>query len=87
MSAGRHWPYAPALFVSTRRPMPQHAPQALSDDDVHAVSAYVLNLNGLLSADATIDAKTLPAIKMPNREMFSNDPRPDVKNPACMTDR
>jgi len=48
-------------------------------------SAYILNLNGLLPADATLDAKTLSGIKMPNRNMFVSDPRPDVKNPACMT--
>ena len=45
------------------------------------VSAYILNLNGLLPADARLDAKTLPAVKMPNRDMFVGDPRPDVKNP------
>jgi len=39
----------------------------------------------LLPAEATLDAKTLSAIKMPNRNMFVDDPRPDVKNPACMT--
>jgi hypothetical protein len=61
-------------------------PESLSNDDVYAVSAYILNLNGLIPADATLDAKTLSAIGMPNRKMFVDDPRPDVKNPACMTD-
>jgi S-disulfanyl-L-cysteine oxidoreductase SoxD len=65
--------------------MPQNAPQSLSNEDVYAVSAYILYLNGLLAADATLDAKTLSAIKMPNRNMFVSDPRPDVKNPACMS--
>ena len=64
--------------------MPQNAPQSLDNNDVYAVSAYILNLNGLLPADATLDAKSLSAIKMPNRSMFVSDPRPDVKNPACM---
>jgi S-disulfanyl-L-cysteine oxidoreductase SoxD len=49
--------------------MPMNAPQSLSDTDVYAVSAYVL------PADATLDAKSLSAIKMPNREMFVGDPR------------
>jgi hypothetical protein len=53
--------------------------------DVYAVSAYILSLNGLLAADATLDAKSLRAIRMPNRSMFVGDPRPDVKNSACMT--
>jgi len=65
--------------------MPQNAPQSLSNDDVYAVSAYILSLNGLLPTDATLDAKTLAAIKMPNRNMFVGDSRPDVKKPACMS--
>ena len=79
-TVGSYWPYAPTLFDYIRRAMPQNAPQSLSDDDVYAVSAYILNLNGLLPADATLDARTLPAIKMPNRSMFVRDPRPDVDN-------
>ena len=84
-TVGSYWPYAPTLFDYVRRAMPQNAPQSLSNEDVYAVSAYILHLNGLLPADAGLDAKTLSAIKMPNRSMFVGDPRPDVKNPACMT--
>ncbi len=83
-TVGSYWPYAPTLFDYIRRAMPQNAPQSLSNEDVYAVSAYILNLNGLLPADGTLDAKTLAVIKMPNRDMFVGDPRPDVKNPACM---
>ena len=82
-TVGSYWPYAPTLFDYIRRAMPQNAPQSLSNDDVYAVSAYILSLNGLLPANATLDAKALSAIKMPNRNMFVPDPRPDVKNPAC----
>src|SRR6266566_633908 len=84
-TVGSYWPYAPTLFDYIRRAMPQNAPQSLSNDDVYAVSADILDLNGLLPADATLDAKTLSAIKMPNRSMFVGDPRPDVKSPECMT--
>ena len=84
-TVGSYWPYAPTLFDYIRRAMPQNAPQSLSNDDVYAVSAYILSLNGLLPADTTLDAKTLAAIKMPNRKMFVGDPRPDVKNPECMS--
>src|ERR1700720_2385082 len=84
-TVGSYWPYAPTLFDYIRRAMPQNAPQSLSNEDVYAVSAYILNLNGLLAADATLDAKTLSAIKMPNRSMFVGDPRPDVKNPGAMS--
>lgn len=84
-TVGSFWPYAPTLFDYIRRAMPQNAPQSLGNDDVYAVSAYILSLNGLLTADATLDAKTLSAIKMPNRGMFVGDPRPDVRNPDCST--
>jgi S-disulfanyl-L-cysteine oxidoreductase SoxD len=83
-TVGSFWPYAPTLFDYIRRAMPQTAPQSLSNEDVYAVSAYVLNLNGLLPDNATLDARSLAAIKMPNRDKFVGDPRPDVKNPACM---
>lgn len=78
-TVGSYWPYAPTLFDYIRRAMPQNAPQSLSHDDVYAVSAYILNLNGLVEADATVDAKSLAAIKMPNRDRFVGDTRPDVK--------
>jgi len=75
------------LFDYIRRAMPQNAPQSLSNDDVYAVSAYMLNLNGLLPPDANASTpRCLRAIKMPNRRMFVGDTRPDVKNPECMTD-
>jgi S-disulfanyl-L-cysteine oxidoreductase SoxD len=84
-TVGSYWPYAPTLFDYIRRAMPQNAPQSLSNEDVYAVSAYILNLNGLLPADATLDAKTMAEIKMPNRDKFVGDPRPDVKDKACMS--
>jgi cytochrome c len=85
-TVGSYWPYTPTLFDYIRRAMPQNAPQSLSNEEVYAVSAYILHLNGLLPAEATLDAKSLSAIKMPNRDMFVGESRPDVKSPACMTD-
>lgn len=82
-TVGSYWPYAPILFDYIRRAMPQNAPGSLSNEDVYAVSAFILYLNGLLPSDAVLDAKTMAAIKMPNRNMFVGDSRPDVKNPAC----
>jgi cytochrome c len=84
-TVGSYWPYAPTLFDYIRRAMPQNAPQSLSNDEVYAVSAYIFNLNGLVPPDATLNAEALAAIKMPNRSMFVGDPRPDVRNPACMS--
>jgi cytochrome c len=85
-TVGSYWPYAPTLFDYIRRAMPQNAPQSLDNDDVYAVSGYILSLNGLLPPDALVDAKALRAIKMPNRAMFVGDPRPDVKDRACERD-
>src|ERR1700751_3139754 len=68
-TVGSYWPFAPTLFGYIRRAMPQNAPGSLSNEDVYAVSAYILNLNGLLPADAVLDAKSMTAIKMPNRKM------------------
>ena len=78
-TVGSYWPYAPTLFDYIRRAMPQNAPQSLSNDDVYAVSAYILNLNGLFAAGATLDAKTLRAIKMPNGICLSTIPVPTSK--------
>ncbi|WP_426434385.1 c-type cytochrome [Bradyrhizobium genosp. P] len=77
-TVGSYWPYASTLFDYIRRAMPQNAPQSLRNDDVYAVSAYILSLNGVVSASAVLDAKSLAAVKMPNRDGFVGDPRPDV---------
>jgi len=84
-TVGSYWPYAPTLFDYIRRAMPLTSPQSLSNEDVYSVAGYVLYLNGLLDGDAKVDAKTLLSVKMPNRNMFVQDSRPDVKNPPCMT--
>ncbi len=77
-TVGSFWPYAPTLFDYIRRAMPLNAPQSLSADEVYAVSAYLLRLNGLVSDETILDAKSLAAIRMPNRDGFVPDPRPDV---------
>ncbi|GJE60073.1 c-type cytochrome [Methylobacterium trifolii] len=77
-TVGSFWPYAPTLFDYIRRAMPLNAPQSLDTDAVYAVSAYILHLNGLVPGDAVIDAASLAAVRMPNRDGFVSDPRPDV---------
>ena len=78
-TVGSFWPYAPTLFDYIRRAMPMNAPQSLSAADVYAVSGYVLYLNGLVPESAVLDAATLAAVRMPNRDGFVPDPRPDVR--------
>lgn len=70
LSVGSYWPYATTLFDYVRRAMPPPAPLSLSNDDVYAVCAYVLFLNGLIGEDEALTATTLPKIKMPNRDGF-----------------
>ncbi len=82
-TVGSYWPYATTLFDYIRRAMPLTAPQSLSNEDVYAVSGYVLHLNGLVPETATLDAKGLLALKMPNQDGFVSDPRPDVRNVDC----
>lgn len=84
---GSFWPWAPTIFDYVRRTMPFTAPQSLDDNETYAIVAYLLHLNDLLPADAVLDAKSLTAIKMPNRDGFiAGDPRPDVKAEPCMKD-
>jgi mono/diheme cytochrome c family protein len=77
-TVGSYWPYATTLFDYVRRAMPITNPLSLSNDEVYAVCAYVLNLNGIVAADAVMNAQTLPQVKMPNRDGFVSDwpPRP-----------
>ena len=74
-AVGAYWPYASTLFDYTRRAMPQTTPGTLSDDEVYAVVAYVLHLNGLVPVDAVLDAASLAAIEMPASERFVPDNR------------
>jgi mono/diheme cytochrome c family protein len=69
-TVGSFWPYATTLFDFVRRAMPLNAPQSLAPDEVYAVSAYMLFLNGIVPQDATLDADNLAKIKMPNRDGF-----------------
>lgn len=83
-TVGSYWPYSSTLFDYIRRAMPFESPKSMSNEDVYSVSGYILHMNGLMNANATVDAKSLIAVKMPNRDGFVPDDRPDVKNPLCM---
>ncbi|MBK6658006.1 MAG: c-type cytochrome [Proteobacteria bacterium] len=92
-TVGSKLDHATTLWDYINRAMPFPRAKTLSADQVYAVTAYVLNLNEILPADAVLDAKTLPQVKMPNREGFtlehgfmSVDGKPDVHNSACMKD-
>ena len=67
---GSYWPYARTVFDYVRRSMPYTQPQSLSDDEVYAVTAYLLQLNGIIGEADEMNAQTLPKVTMPNRGNF-----------------
>ena len=69
-TVGSFWPYATTLFDYVRRAMPLNESKSLTNDEVYAVVAYLLQLNGIISEGETINAYTLPKVPMPNREGF-----------------
>jgi cytochrome c len=69
---GTYWPYATTIFDFTHRSMPLHAPGILSNNELYAVTAYVLFLNGIVDKNQVLNKKTLTEIKMPNRNGFIN---------------
>jgi cytochrome c len=78
-TVGSYWPYATTLFDFVRRAMPSNAPQSLTPDQVYAVCAYILYLNGIVGENTVLGAESLPRVAMPNRNGFTSpDPRPDV---------
>jgi cytochrome c len=77
-TVGSYWPYATTVWDYVNRAMPFNQPGTLKPDEVYAVSAYVLFLNDIVGEKQVLNAKSLPLIKMPNRDGFVSDPRPDV---------
>ncbi len=64
------WPYSTTVFDYIRRTMPFRQPRSLTNDEVYALTAYILSLNKIIGANDTMNAQTLPKVRMPNREGF-----------------
>jgi S-disulfanyl-L-cysteine oxidoreductase SoxD len=77
-TVGSFWQYATTLWSYIRRAQPFDHPGSLTPDQVYAVTAYLLHRNGIIGEQDVMDATTLPRVKMPNRDGFVPDPRPDV---------
>jgi cytochrome c len=77
-TVGSFWPYATTVWDYINRAMPFDEPGLLKPPEVYAVTAYILNINGIIADDTVIDARSLPKVRMPNRDGFVADPRPDV---------
>ncbi|HET9715723.1 MAG TPA: cytochrome c [Pseudolabrys sp.] len=74
-----YWPYATTLFDYIKRSMPFSSPGSLSDDDVYSVVAYILSEAKIIQPSDTMDATSLPKVRMPNRDGFIPDPRPELE--------
>jgi S-disulfanyl-L-cysteine oxidoreductase SoxD len=79
ITVGSYWPYATTVWDYINRAMPPENPGSLSAHEVYSTTAFILYLNGIVKDDEEINAKSLVRVKMPNREGFIPDPRPDTK--------
>ena len=69
---GNYWPYATTIFDFTRRAMPWQQPKILTDNEVYALTAYILALNKIIGENDVMSSETLPKVKMPNRDGFNS---------------
>jgi cytochrome c len=78
-TVGNYWPYATTVWDYINRAMPFDQPGSLSANEVYALTAFLLAQNQIIDDNDTMNAQTLPKVKMPNVGGFdSPDPRPDV---------
>jgi cytochrome c553 len=78
LTIGSYWPYATTVWDYVNRAMPYQNPGTLTPQQVYALTAYLLYLNKIVGERQIVDRDTLPLIRMPNRNGFIADPRPDV---------
>ena len=81
---GSYWPFAPTIFDYLTRAMPFGHAATLSAREAYALTAFLLDLNDIVGEDFIASAKTLPGVKMPNREGFTTAPRPRSPATRCM---
>ncbi len=77
-TVGSYWPYATTLWDYINRAMPFDHPGTMTTDEIYGATAYLLYLNGIVKEQDVLNQTTLPQIKMPNRDGFVVDPRPDI---------
>ena len=69
-TVGSFWPYATTIFDFIRRAMPYNTPGMLNHDEVYALTAYLLYINGIVDEGEVMDEQSLPAVVMPNQDSF-----------------
>jgi S-disulfanyl-L-cysteine oxidoreductase SoxD len=77
-TVGSYWPYATTLWDYVNRAMPFDHPSTMTPNEVYSTTAYLLFMNGIVGEQDVLDQTTLPQVKMPNRNGFVPDPRPDM---------
>ena len=80
LTVGSFWPYSTTVWDYIHRTMPYQEPGTLTADETYSVTAYILYLNEIIHQDDEMNEKTLPKVRMPNRDGFVPDARPDVKS-------
>lgn len=89
---GSYWPYLSTVYDYVRRAMPFGDARSLSDDDVYAITAYLLYLNDVVTDEAfELSKENFTSIQLPNEANFFMDDRAEeahyaVKDEPCMTD-
>jgi cytochrome c len=83
-TVGSYWNYTSTLWDYIHRAMPFSRPESLSDDEVYAVTAYVLYLNDLVDDEFVLSQQNLTGVRLPNEANFIAEQRPDVNNSRCM---
>lgn len=81
-TVGSYWPRATTVWDFINRAMPFNQPRSLPPNDVYALTAYVLFLNGIVGESEEMNQRTLPLVKMPNRDGFVRDPRAEMNRAA-----
>jgi S-disulfanyl-L-cysteine oxidoreductase SoxD len=89
---GSYWPYLSTVYDYVRRAMPFGDARSLSDDDVYAITAYLLYLNDVVTdEDFELSKENFTSVHLPNEENFFMDDREEepqyaAKGEPCMTD-
>lgn len=80
-TVGSYWPYATTLWDFIYRAMPVDSPGSLTPNQVYALTAFILSRNGIVEETMILDRESLPEVRMPNRDGFVPDARPDWQGP------
>jgi cytochrome c len=81
-TVGSYWPYATTVWDYINRAMPVNNPGSLTPNEVYALTAFILSRNGIVQETEVMDRESLPKVRMPNRDGFVPDARPDWKSAA-----